>query len=180
MEALLDHLPVFAYRTRPAGAGWALEYINGGVEAITGYPVADFLECREQASVTLILAEDQAWLWPAPQRLLEARRPYAFEDRVRTASGEIRWLLDKGRGLYAADGTLAWLVRVATGITVRKQAEEALRASREEWRARFEATADPAFLADADTGVILDANRTVETLFGYSPQGLLAMRLYPL
>jgi PAS domain S-box-containing protein len=56
---------------------------------------------------------------------------------------------------------------IARDITERKRAEDALRASEEQYRAIFNASADALVLRDADFRVV-DVNTTYETLSGYS------------
>ena len=51
-------------------------------------------------------------------------------------------------------------------ITERKKMEEALRESEEKYRKQFEETLDAIFLADAETGMIIDCNRAASELVG--------------
>jgi PAS domain S-box-containing protein len=174
LAALLDHLPGFAYRCRIDGDAWYLEYVSGGVEATTGYPVRDLLETRTQSARTIMHPEDQAWVLPELQRTLEARQPYAFEYRIRTAAGETRWVLDKGAGVYEA-GKLVGIAGFATDITEHKQADEALAASRDELSALFEGAGDAIFVADAETGLVIDANAAAARLMDLPRERLVGM-----
>ena len=52
-------------------------------------------------------------------------------------------------------------------LTERARAEEALRASEENYRAIFNSTGEAIIILDAQTGAIVDANRALLSLFGY-------------
>ncbi len=67
-------------------------------------------------------------------------------------------------------------------ISERKQAEEKLRDSEEKYRMLFEGASDGIFLADAETHIILDANRHAERLIGRPREELIGMpqsKLHP-
>ena len=81
------------------------------------------------------------------------------------------------------DGTIfpvsvsAWLIRDRQGnpagigafvkdITERKKAEKALKESEEKYRTQFEQAMDAIFIADAETGIVVDCNRAACKLVG--------------
>jgi PAS domain S-box-containing protein len=59
----------------------------------------------------------------------------------------------------------------------RARAEEALRASEASYRSIFEASEDPIFVHDWDTGRIVDVSPAAATLYGYSREELLRLRV---
>lgn len=52
----------------------------------------------------------------------------------------------------------------------RERAEEAIRASEANYRAIFDSANDAIFVHDIDTGAILDVNRRMTEMYGYSPE----------
>lgn len=80
------------------------------------------------------------------------------------------------------DGTVAGAVVLARDITDYRMAEERLRESEEKYRHLFENLNDAAFLADMETGFIVDVNKRGEALTGWTRKELLGMhqsRLHP-
>ncbi|MEW6659192.1 MAG: PAS domain S-box protein [Thermodesulfobacteriota bacterium] len=81
----------------------------------------------------------------------------------------------------AFDGRRARLA-LAKDITSRKQAEEALKESEEKYRRLMEAANDAIFIAEVDTGVIIDANTQAQELLGLPLEkiiGLHQSQLHP-
>jgi len=58
------------------------------------------------------------------------------------------------------------ILSIARDITERKQMEKVLRESEEKYRTQFEEALDAIFVADAETGVIVDCNRAASELVG--------------
>ncbi len=68
--------------------------------------------------------------------------------------------------LLKEKGKTVGLQAILRDITDRKKVEEALRRSEEKYRKQFEEAMDAIFLADAETGVIVDCNRAATKLIG--------------
>ncbi len=91
--------------------------------------------------------------------------PQLFEWHARRKDGSLFWVeVNLKRGSIAGEERVLAIVR---DITERKRMEQALRESEEWYRATFEATGTAMFLVDRK-GLIADANREMESVFGYS------------
>ena len=71
------------------------------------------------------------------------------------------------RPISSENGTVVGVVGVATDISERKQAEEALRKSEEEFRSLFEDSRDAIYISAPD-GKVLDVNQAALDLFGFT------------
>ncbi len=67
-------------------------------------------------------------------------------------------------------GNVVGLIGLGFDVTERKQAEEAIRASEANYRAIFDAANDAIFVHDITNGAILDVNRKMTEMYGYTPE----------
>jgi PAS domain S-box-containing protein len=88
------------------------------------------------------------------------------EYTIRTADGKIRWVWEKGRGVWDDSGRLLFLEGFITEITDRKHAESALRESEERYRTLVEHIQDGIFIIQ--NGVITYANPPLAQIAGYT------------
>jgi PAS domain S-box-containing protein len=92
-----------------------------------------------------------------------------IENRQVSRDGSVHDLLWTGNLHYGEDGELTLVNGIATDITERKHAEEALQASEERFRNLFERSPLPYQSLD-DGGYIIEANQAWIDLLGYSRQ----------
>ncbi|HOI17521.1 MAG TPA: PAS domain S-box protein [Geobacteraceae bacterium] len=102
---------------------------------------------------------------------------HTVEYRVRCKSGEWKWFLDRGKVVSRdASGTPLRMAGTSADINDRKIAEEALRTSEANYRAIFDAANDAIIVHDIETGEILDVNRRMCELYGYTRDESLCMK----
>jgi PAS domain S-box-containing protein len=65
-----------------------------------------------------------------------------------------------------SEGAITGFLKVAADITERKEAEEKLREAEENYRTQFEGAMDAIFVADAETGILIDCNPSATRLVG--------------
>jgi len=119
-------------------------------------------------------------LWTHPvqrnmmiQKLVADGRVTDLEIELNTKSGDSRILSFSAEPITVNDEQC--LLSVATDITERKQAEEALRESEQKYRHLFDELNDAAFLADAETGYVLDTNKQAEVLLGRTREEIIGL-----
>jgi PAS domain S-box-containing protein len=101
------------------------------------------------------------------QLVLERNEPMEFEETLQVDDGLHTYISIKFP-LHDAGGLAYGVCGIATDITERKRADEALRVSEASYRAIFDAAEDAIFVHDLDTGAIVDVNPKACATFGYS------------
>ena len=96
--------------------------------------------------------------------------------RIRTPSGQEKWIRDRAFPVRDASGRLTRIVGLAEDISARKLAEERMRASEERYRELFENASDLVYTFDLDLR-ITSLNRLAERTIGYSRDEALRMNL---
>src|SRR5438105_12020039 len=98
-------------------------FVSEGAVALTGW-TADELMTGAVHYRECVHPDDLDRVREATLTALEARDDFEIEYRLRTKTGEEKWVLSRGRGVYI-DGTLQVLEGLAIDITAQKRAEDA-------------------------------------------------------
>jgi len=133
LETLINNLPGLVYRCRN-NRQWTMEYMSGGCEVLTGYPPEALINSERLTYADLIVREDQEQVWQSVQASVRENRPFELMYRIRTARGEEKWVLERGRGNFSTSGELLGVEGFITDIT---------RERREELRLRSDSLLDP-------------------------------------
>ncbi len=98
---LLNGLPGLIYRGRN-NPSWTMEFVSDGIEELTGYPPAWFVDSHEHSYSELIVPEDVDYVWRAVQEALAGRIAFDLRYRIRRANGDLRHVWERGVGIYSA------------------------------------------------------------------------------
>ncbi|UWG49058.1 Signal transduction histidine kinase [Halanaeroarchaeum sp. HSR-CO] len=88
---------------------------------------------------------------------------YDIEHRIRV-DGAVRWVRERAELTVAEDGTPLEAIGVVQDITDRKRREQRLEETKTRYRSLLRAAPDPVFVADAETGEIVEANEAAADL----------------
>ncbi len=116
LSTVMHALPGVVYRCRN-DPEWTYEFVSAGCAEILGYPAGVLLGDGRITGRDLIHPEDRARVQEETQAAVRERRTYEMQYRIRTASGELRWLRDQGRAVYDANGRAIALEGIVTLIS---------------------------------------------------------------
>ncbi|MBH0207314.1 MAG: PAS domain S-box protein [Nitrospira sp.] len=165
-RTLVANIPGAIYRCA-VDREWTMSYLSDAIEAIVGYPAKHFVANRTRSYASVIHPDDRRLVEEVTWTSLKKHSPYVIEYRLIHASGAVRWVYEKGQGVFTPDGQVRFLDGAIFDITERKQAEQALRISEERFAKAFQASPHPVVISELDSGLVVDANEAAWQLFGY-------------
>jgi PAS domain S-box-containing protein len=125
LSNLLKNLPGMAYRCA-FDEDYTMLYIGESCTRITGYRPEDFVEKKSISFNDIILTEYRESIWTDWQKVIANRQVFESEYQIKTASGEIKWLWERGRGVFNEYEELLYLEGYIEEITVIKLNNEEL------------------------------------------------------
>lgn len=125
-SVLLANLPGLAYRCNN-DEEWTMQYVSQGCLKLTGYPPESLLHNRDLSYNDIISPEYRERLREEWKRILAARLPFKYEYEIITATGEKKWVLEMGQGIYNDDGEVEALEGLVLDISDRKAIENTLK-----------------------------------------------------
>jgi PAS domain S-box-containing protein len=159
---------------------WAIDlegrhtYCNPALKNILGYSAEEFIG---KESLSFLHEEDLTLVQTLLQEKRTAREGWSgLVIRWRHKDGSYRYLESTAVPILDDEGRLIGYQGADRDITERRQADEALRQSEEDFRQLFDAESDAILLIDNQTGRILRANNAASILYGYAHDDLLSLQ----
>ncbi|MCX7861645.1 MAG: PAS domain S-box protein [Bacteroidales bacterium] len=174
-ETLVDNLPGFVYRCAN-DKNWTMQYISQGCELVTGYKSNEFINNAVISFNDIIVPKYQEYLWNKWQKVLANKETFEDEYEIITKNGEIRWVWERGRGIYDSSGNLLFLEGFITDITDRKNILNALLESEEKFRNLANTTSAAIFIYQDNKFVFL--NQATEKITGFTQEELFTMNFW--
>ncbi|HEY9648650.1 MAG TPA: PAS domain S-box protein, partial [Chroococcidiopsis sp.] len=170
---LVSNVPGAVYRCTHTDE-WHGMYVSDGITTIVGYPATDFWAGGSRSFSSIIAPEDREPTDRLVEQAIQQRQPFAIEYRLIHADGSVRWVLDKGIGVYDDHDQLRWVDGIIIDISDRKATELALRQTESQSNAVIAAIPDMLCRVGAD-GVyrqVMTHNRAIDILPpDYNPVG---------
>jgi diguanylate cyclase (GGDEF)-like protein/PAS domain S-box-containing protein len=173
LQTLLGNLDGMVYRCRN-DADWTMEFVSEGCSRVTGYAPGDLLLNDRLSYEELTHPDDRARARSVINEALAARRRFELEYRIQHADGNVRWVWERGIGLYDEAGNVASIEGIIEDVTQRKRSDLALHEAERRYHSLFENAIEGIFRTSPD-GHYLDANPALARIYGFaSPDELMA------
>jgi PAS domain S-box-containing protein len=125
LSGLLNDLSGMMYRCRN-DRNWTMEYLSGGCKELAGCPPSDIINNVKRSWDSLIHSEDRDMVWAEVQSGLRDSHYFDITYRIFTVEGKKKWVWERGKGIFSADGELLGLEGYITDITAEKLRNERL------------------------------------------------------
>ena len=121
IREMADAMPAMVLQTNASGAG---TFVNRFATELTGHDSSRFMNDHW---TQLVHPDDRERVQRIFADAVEKRQPYCARYRIQTATGEDRWLLERGTPFSDANGVFAGMICCATDMTDQVAAEDHLR-----------------------------------------------------
>lgn len=138
---LVANIPGAVYRCA-CDPAWTMAFLSEGIRDLCGYPAQDFLDNAVRTFASVIHPDDRVMV---ERRVFEAvaqQAPYSLDYRICQADGSVRWVYERGRGVFGPDGAVQWLDGIILDATERREAEATLRQAEERLALAVEGSSD--------------------------------------
>lgn len=128
LMTLLGNLPGMAHRCREADHR-TMEFASQGCFDLTGYEQAELLGDPDRSYYGLIDPEDRPRIQAELREAIAERSLFQLSYRIRTASGQEKWVAERGHGLYSvfsAENEVLAIEGFILDVTDQKRAETLL------------------------------------------------------
>lgn len=166
-RTLVEQIPAITYIAALDESSSAL-YVSPQIETITGFSPSEF-EADPDKWKQQLHPDDQERVAAEVARSRSEGEPFASEYRMLTRDGRVVWFRDEGWIVRDSHGEALFLQGVMQDITQRKELEEALRKSEEQYRLLVNQIPAVVFRGYADWSISC-FDRKIEALTGYAKE----------
>lgn len=168
LRDLAAHVPGVLFRlVHHGGDQWRYVYLSPGVEQLFEV-TAEQVASERRTLWNLILSEDVEAHDQSIRVAVAHGTAWECAYRVRTASGQIKWIQARANPQVAEDGSVTW-TGILNDISERMRLEAVLQTSEETYRTLFETVPQGIVYQDAD-GRITAANGAAQRILGLTLQ----------
>ncbi|WP_135304720.1 PAS domain S-box protein [Haloarcula amylovorans] len=173
LSTLLGTLPGMVYRCQNE-RGWPMEFVSDGCYELTGYEP----EALERGDVSygadIVVDADRTDLWTEVQTAIDDQEQCVVTYRIETATGNVRWVRERIRGVFTNTGEVEALEGIIIDITDHKEREQELWQHQEYTDAVVDAIDDIFYILD-ESGEIHRWNQSLCEVTGYSTDEIESM-----
>lgn len=164
LSTLMNNLPGMAYRCM-YDENWTMLFVSKGCKELTGHEPEDLILNSKKSFAELTHPDDKQVGWLQIRSAIKDHSSFEIEYRIIDADKNVRWVWEKGEGVYGDNGEFLFLEGFITDITERKSFEISQEETRKTYKNLIESSPEGLFVHDLE-GRVLFANPKAVTLIG--------------
>ena len=171
LDTLVNNLDGMAYRCL-LDASWRMVFVSQGCLALTGYSADELVHSDAISWEDITYPLDRARVRSQIESSVAEGRRFSIEYRIRTLSGQTKWVVERGIGVLDEQGELV-LEGLIEDISPQHELLHAQQQAEQRYRSIFEHASEGIFQTTAE-GRYLAANPALARLYGYpDPEALM-------
>ncbi len=170
LDTLINNVPGMVYRCLNDNF-WTMKFISNGCLELTGYKPEDIIENKFFSYSDLIIDKDKQLVNNEVQKAIKNNSQFEIEYRIRDKNNKIKWVFEKGcliKDIYTEE---EYLEGIIIDVTEKVIAEQNLKKSQERLTTFYNATFSGTLIHD--NGIILDCNKGICDLVGYTREEII-------
>jgi len=149
-----------------------IKFASASYKSVTGFAPSEVIGKR---AYDFVHPDDLPKILEITEKAFKENSIGRFETRVIRADGSYVFLEGIGKPLVDENGNITGAILTSRDVTERKKMEQTLRDSEEKYRKLFNEAIDAIFVADAETGILVDCNQAATKLTGKTKSELSGM-----
>lgn len=125
LKSIMENSPGVFYRCQN-DENWTMLFMSDQIEKLSGYAATDFINNKIRTYASIIHPEDQNLVENTIQKALIDKKAYDIEYRIIDKQKQIRWVYEKGHGVFDENGKLLFLDGAIIDINEKKKTEQDL------------------------------------------------------
>jgi diguanylate cyclase (GGDEF)-like protein/PAS domain S-box-containing protein len=172
---LLDNFEGMVYRCRD-DQNWTMEFVSKGCYRLTGYQQHELLLNSRISYESITHPDDRAYVREYIHKAIAHGSRFDIEYRIIHADNSIRWVWERGLGVFSATNKLESIEGFIIDISDRRKIQEAQHEAERRYRDIFEHATEGMFQTTI-AGDYLSVNPALARIYGYDSPELLITTL---
>jgi PAS domain S-box-containing protein len=175
-KRLVANIPGVVYRCA-LDKEWQMKYISDEIEKLSGYSATDFINNNVRSYNDVIYSEDQEMFFSVVEKTIKQKKDYTIEYRIVHLDGSIKWVYEKGQGVFDDKGNFLYLNGVIFDIDDKKEVELELKKINDFNQVLLDVIPYGMDIVD-EQGNILFVNKILQSLFKEDIKGKKCWEVY--
>ena len=141
-------------------------FMNQSMLSALGYSLSDVVD--KDYVEQFIQAEDRMAFKDAMDTMVSSKRPVVHENRILAKDGKTLLVQWQGKAMFRDNGELEFVFGIGIDISQQRNAQELILSSEKKFETVFQSSPVPSAITDIETGMIINANRALESLAGFT------------